>query len=137
MKNFQPYEINHLSRQEAKKYICEFFYIMYDGSYRILIDNNYEEITRETIEKNFFRTVKDKTLIEWFFEKCSKITYMSDIEKTQKEENSEKKPKKEEKKQEKKPKKKAKKEETSDEEDPLDANIEIKKSIDEALNNFD
>ena len=139
--NFQPRTCNELSEKDAKNYIGDFFFIMTDDTYRIKIDCKYEEITREKIEKTYFRTLRNKDLSKWFFDEYDILTYPSDIvEKPKKEEQ--KKTKKEEKKPKKKEEKKTKKEETSDEDDPLDANIEknreeIKKSIDEALDNFD
>lgn len=112
MENFQPRTVNSFENDDdAKEYINRYFFICNDEQYRILINDKVEIITEDKIKRVYFRTIKDKQLIEWFFTENDTLHYVNNEDgsiDTEQPKPKKKKPKK--KKETEKPKKKQTKE---------------------------
>lgn len=77
MQNFQPFRVNEIKEvEEQKKYIQKYFFICDDEKYRMIKNGEYIIVTKQKIKSFYFKTIKNKSLIVWFFDDNDLITYL-------------------------------------------------------------
>jgi len=78
---FKPHILNTLKTvEEQRKYIQRYFYHCDNGIIYYLRNLDIEEVSIERLRTIFFRTVKDRTLIEWYLNESDDLYNYAELD---------------------------------------------------------